>query len=472
LFYFLQPVWMFAAAGIIIPIAVHLWNVRRGKVLKVGSVALLTAQAVKNTSSIKLNELLLLLLRCLLILLLAALLAKPQWAPTGRAKEKGWLLIPKQQFSQTYNHFKQAADSLLQAGYQLHHFDEGFKQVGITDALNTQPDTAGLPANYWHTIKLLNAQVDTTLPVYIFTGNRLVHFAGSRPGVSLNLQWYTYTNVDTPQPVLITAYKTFTGGVRVITANSSADGIYNTYADTNSVVKADTAAMYITVYSGENAGDAKYVVSAIEAIKQFSKRDLKLIVTNNIAGVLPVQDWLFWLSEKPVPPDIAAKNIFRYVAGKAAGNTTWLTANDEYAANNGGVMLYKSFTGADTAGKLVQAIWQDAFGDTVLTKEEGKTNVFQFYCRFSPAWGDLPWSGTFPQLLYKLIMPGDTAAMPGDNRMIDAKQLQPYMAVQNSIKITKQPVDMQNICWLIIAAVFFAERVLVYFNKKARANAG
>jgi hypothetical protein len=38
----LEPIWLAAAAAISVPVAVHLWNDRRGKVLLIGSVALLS----------------------------------------------------------------------------------------------------------------------------------------------------------------------------------------------------------------------------------------------------------------------------------------------------------------------------------------------------------------------------------------------------------------------------------------------
>ncbi|HVX51305.1 MAG TPA: BatA domain-containing protein, partial [Chitinophagaceae bacterium] len=97
---FLQPGWMYAAAGIALPVAVHLWNVRRGKVLKVGSVALLLQQTTKNTSSIQLHQLLLLVLRCMLMVLLALLLAKPLWVGNSRYAA-GWVLLDKNDVPQT-----------------------------------------------------------------------------------------------------------------------------------------------------------------------------------------------------------------------------------------------------------------------------------------------------------------------------------------------------------------------------------
>ncbi|MEP6750371.1 MAG: BatA domain-containing protein, partial [Bacteroidota bacterium] len=63
MFQLLQPIWLFALAGVSIPVIIHLWNRKPGKTLKVGSVALVEENILSYKKTIKLSELLLLLLR-------------------------------------------------------------------------------------------------------------------------------------------------------------------------------------------------------------------------------------------------------------------------------------------------------------------------------------------------------------------------------------------------------------------------
>ena len=74
---FLAPFWLFAASAILIPIAIHLWNKRQGKTVKVGSLRWLEASASNRWSSIRLSNFWLLVLRCLILILLAVALAQP-----------------------------------------------------------------------------------------------------------------------------------------------------------------------------------------------------------------------------------------------------------------------------------------------------------------------------------------------------------------------------------------------------------
>ena len=97
MFQFLNPIWFFGAAALLIPVLIHLWNIRSGKVLKVGSISLINAASRKSSRSFKLLDIPLFILRCLLLFILALLLALPVWQKKiEAAKVKGWVLFPKE----------------------------------------------------------------------------------------------------------------------------------------------------------------------------------------------------------------------------------------------------------------------------------------------------------------------------------------------------------------------------------------
>src|ERR1700761_2679139 len=100
---FLHPIWFFALTAVSIPVAIHLWNIRKGKTLKIGSIALITAASQKKAVSRRLSEKLLLLLRCLLLILIAFILTMPFWNRSNNlSKTKGWVLIPKESVKEAY----------------------------------------------------------------------------------------------------------------------------------------------------------------------------------------------------------------------------------------------------------------------------------------------------------------------------------------------------------------------------------
>ena len=107
-------------AGIIVPIAIHLWNVRQGRVLEVGTIRFMEPSQKKRASNLRLSEWLLLLLRCLTIILFAIVMAGPIWKKLTDADEKGWLLIAPNELKDAYHQKSLLIDSLLKNGYRLH----------------------------------------------------------------------------------------------------------------------------------------------------------------------------------------------------------------------------------------------------------------------------------------------------------------------------------------------------------------
>jgi hypothetical protein len=227
----------------------------------------------------------------------------------------------------------------------------------------------------------------------------------------------------------------------------------------------DTASINICIYTGSYANDASYVKAAIDAVKQFSKRNIKLSITANTSNISTGLDWLFWLSDNPLPASISAKNIFKYEAGKENNNETWLT-DGAFDINNQSLTVNKYIPVTQKIAE--RAIWQDGFGNPLLSVEDGKTNVFHFYSRFIPSWNGLPWSSNFPQLILSLLVNDDSALQTQDNRMIDAKQMLPYLVKEKdgAKKIVSPAVDISNFIWLLAAVIFLLERIVAHHNKK------
>lgn len=220
---FVQSIWLWASAGIIVPVVIHLWNVKEGKTLQVGSTAFLTESAKSHAKSFKLSDLLLLLLRCLLIIVLAMLIAKPFYQKqVDLHKEKGWVLIEKSQVDEAYKKFKPLIDSLIHAGFAFHYFNAGFKEGKFDTVVKSVRDT-GMDENisYWNLLKQLDQKIPSTLPVYLFTDNSLRRFTGARPDVSLTLHWYVYASSDTSTTWVQNAYQISTDSIRVISGNST-----------------------------------------------------------------------------------------------------------------------------------------------------------------------------------------------------------------------------------------------------------
>lgn len=508
MFQILQPISLFSIAGIAIPIIVHLWNVRQGKTLKVGSISLLIEGAKQSSRSLKLHQLLLLLLRCLLITLLAFILARPQWQQQLiTKKEKGWFLLEKENLHEGYNKNKAKIDSLLKVGYEFHYLDKGFSKNDFVKALEANKDTIiPNPVNYWSIIKELNEVVPAELPVVLFVENKLGRFSGERPQISLNLSLNTYTPSDTVSTWIAKAFLTPTDSIHTIVGHSTLSRNYFTQHNTSSkainndkfrieisggklaislkddkatngidtsAVSVDTSSISLTIFSDKFRNDANYVRAAIESIRRFSNRKIKVATTNKFNNIGGNQDWLFWLSELNIPASIKANNILKYEAGKVESKATWVSGMDETTNNQQAIVVAKTVA-SKSLSTPSETIWADGFGTPLLLKElKGSNSVYHFYSHFDPEWNDLAWSGQFPALIFNLLFKDDNKVNLRDKRIIDDKQLQPMLSSKTQTTTKDKfvrKVDLSFYFWLAAFMMFFLDRFISFRNKKVLSN--
>ncbi|MDB5129028.1 BatA domain-containing protein [Mucilaginibacter sp.] len=479
---FLNPIWFFALAALSIPVIIHLWNVRPGKTLKVGSISLITEASKSTRRSFKLLDILLLILRCLLMALLALLLASPVWQKAvPLQKAKGWLLIPKEKLKKTYTKFKLQIDSLNKAGYEFHYFNSGFAKNNLQKILadSSLKDTTD-KVNYWTLIKALDRQTAAATPIYVFTPNNINHFKGSKPAVDLNLHWQTYTAADSVSKWIASASLTNSGTIKATLGNSSPAGVY--YTDQilqgggsnditvnvqnglpsvslkgagQTAVPVDTSAMRIAIYTDKHAVDAGYLKAALSAAVNFSGRKAVIKQYNNPAQIPGGQTWLFWLSEQAVGGGAkSSKNVFKYEAGKVIDVNTWIEPGHIAQAK-----LINPKIGEEV-------IWKDGFGKPVLGLDG---NTYHFYSRFNPLWSDLVWNDDFPKLILKLIN-NQPVSVPQqyDKRVLSNAQIQPELVKENktiaSVKAAVQ-TDLSRYFWLLLVVAFIAERILSHKTK-------
>jgi len=466
LLHFLQPIWLYAIAGIIIPVLIHLWNVHPGKTLPVGSIALLRESGQRQSRRIRLTDWLLLLLRCLLITVLALLLAKPVWQQRPSGKEKGWVLMPPAGIAATYRHFQPLADSLLQAGYSFHYLQPGFPEAALNTALQQAPDSLGDTASYWALAAALKAQRPPNRALYLFTPAYLYRFRGPRPVIDTGLHWYAYTPADSVAAWSGISNATSNGAMRIRQLSSSPARTVYTWEERALSLPADTATTQIVIFSGSRLPDAHYLQAALHAIQQFTQRKIQVQLVRQATALPAKAHWLFWLSEKPVPPGIKAANTWQYDSGRVVNNAAVLLTGSTPP-----VALYKSIAPVAATDSV---LWRNGAGQALLRLEkQAGRNIYHFSSRLDPEWTGLPWSPAFPGLLLQLLFT-DTITVK-DKRVLAAQQLQPDAAQQTAVKPAKAPPPLRKnlslACWLLLLLLLLAERWWAMQIKRSAANA-
>jgi hypothetical protein len=484
---FLSPIWFFALAALSVPVFIHLWNIREGKTLKVGSISLISEASKSNRRSFKLLDVLLLIVRCLLLGLLALFLASPIWQHLKAGEKiKGWLLIPQGDFTQSYNKFKPRIDSLIRRGYELHFYHPDFMKVDTADLRKGKLPKAAIDTlNYWSLLNQLSNKA-SNIPVELITPNGSIHFKGSKPNTQLNLNWQTYTVADSVSKWIAVAAFTNTNAIKVTLGSSNPGGISYTnrvlqnegdgeialnvengkplVALKDSVqpaVAVDTSTLRIAIYTDKYLLDAGYLKAALSAAVGFSGR--KSIIKQYFSpGQIPSgQAWLFWLSDKPVNKSLlrSRRYVFKYEAGKANDISSWINPVNQFALAIPGKRIELNKIVSATANS--EPVWQDGYGRPVLGLED---NIYHFYTHFNPLWNNLVWSEDFPKLILKLIG-NEPYRVPAqfDKRVLSDAQLQPIRVKAANVKASADPVeqtDLSGYFWLALIVLLIAERIL------------
>jgi hypothetical protein len=486
-------------SGIIIPLLIHLWNVKKGKTLKIGSVSLLGESSRQNARSLRLLDLLLLLLRCLLIIIVSILLAEPVWISTNNAgQEGGWILVEKDNFKETYSRFQKEIDSLDKAGYDLHLFEPGFKAAGIeklNDAVIAEDSTTA-KLSYWSLLRMLDQEIHAGLRAYIFTPNRLNRFKGERPEIVTKLNWKTYTprdsiasriestwfNNDSIRAIIVQSEPKGSKKVPVTIDPSNRNTAFevdiqdgntslsfkNASASEQKPVSIDTSTIRIAVYTDHFEKDAEYLKAAIKAIQKYTGRKIELSPVKS--GVINgAQNMIFWLSEKrPAESQIqnlrAGSSLFIYEKGKIEEVNSPIVL-PEYSLQKEVIALRKRILLAERS-KNNYAVWEDGCGKPLLDLEiTNKAKLYHFYSRFNPEWNGLVWDEDFAKILVPLIIPKfrDQSSELYDRRSVAESWIIPAMAETKSGAAQKNTEsDLKDVFWISLMLLFLCERWLSF----------
>ncbi len=466
---FASSIWLWALAGIAIPLLIHLWNVRKGRTKKIGSIILFTETAVSRARSLRFSDLFLLMVRCLLFLMLAVFVAQPFLSSHPTSNQKGWLLIERSHAGSLYQVYGKEIDSLLGKNFELHEFGGDFELMKLAD---TTREKKGSDREYWDLLRKLDKIVPAGIPVYIYSGNQLMRFTGDRPAVSLDLQWKTSATNDTTSWIE-SAYVDNTDSIVVVTGRATGErtsfshvvlpkNAGRGWSDKPEIdyegktAAVDTTSITIGIYAEPGTNDGRYLSGAIEAVRESSRRKIKRIPVKS--GEAPRGlDWLFWLSPKTLPEQIEANNTFTYGSGQTK------KVHTSFAIDAGGSLIpvYQILDSADVDGLKA---WRTGTGETMMTVDV-RANRYMFYSRFDPVWNDWVWQEDFPQFVLELLYPRLHPAKI-DNRIIDPLQLMPVISKKGITKAALVTKDVSQWFWFIAFGLFLLERSIVYWRQK------
>jgi hypothetical protein len=469
LFTLLTPSALLALLGLLVPVAIHLWNRRPGREVAVGSLRWLTAGANRRLRNLRPEQLPLLLLRAALLAVLAVALAGPVWrqaVPAGR----GQALVSAQLVgTPAFIRLRPTLDSLRRRGYALRWLAPGFPLVPPAtwraDSLASQggdrgadePDSATEPFT-WARVRQA-AEAFPGQPLYVVTTAALREFQGSHPALAGTITWhilpvappvawleaaaspradslrlllgqsratqtaFRVVSVAKPRPgavVRVAGLKplryeeTRAGGAQLrpvlgvaLRAASAAAGA----PPAASVVPVRSRALRVVIYAAAPyAADARALHAALRAAAIGLPVPLALTLVAAPPSATDGADWLFWLADTPLAaawnaPVRRGLKIWQEAPAPGIADTAHLLS--PVAAEPSVAVWRRSQASRGTQSPAAGSLlWTDGLGRAVLSRQAlGRGARYRLHTRLSPPWSELANSPTLPAQLLALLQP-------------------------------------------------------------------
>ena len=280
---FANPSYLWALLGLLVPLAIHLWSKKEAKTIKIGSIQLLDESNSRQSSSIQLNEWLLLLLRMLMVALIALLMAGPPWPTKGDRKQVTYLVEASLANDASIS---QILDS-LQENSPVFLLANGFpdwEADGDYQMHKEQP-------NYWQLVQKMDSLRSDS--IVVFTKALQKGFRSMRPNTQKKIHWVvTDTEGIQDQPLMAFKGK---DGIELVTVSSSGkttktnknvwdDGFevindsLRLLSDEPKIVplkKLDTLHVNMFV-EAEFEREGNYIEASFKALSTFLKREIRI----------------------------------------------------------------------------------------------------------------------------------------------------------------------------------------------------
>jgi hypothetical protein len=297
---FTQPafLWTFAAMGI--PLAVHLLSRREGKVIKVGSLRHIEVSTTSRFKSLRLNELLLLVVRCLMVMWLALFLSGATCSSANPPRKGGWLLTEGGMHRNQL--VRPLIDSLRDEGFEWRTLTAGFPRYDAADSITN--------GEYWDLAEELE---DADRDVVVISYNILERFTKKRPAMPANVRWITVEPTSREfiamatrlegDTIAVRAGRSNAGATSYLTSKEISSGQWYTSpaGDTTHIRIRDT--IRVAIVEGEDyAEDASVLKAVLRAAGAVPGIAITVTTPANA-------DWTFWISKEEPARPITSKTV-------------------------------------------------------------------------------------------------------------------------------------------------------------------
>ncbi|WP_019946424.1 BatA domain-containing protein [Hymenobacter aerophilus] len=501
-----------ALLGLVVPLAIYLWNRRPGRVVRVGSVRWLQAAANQRLRSLKPEQLLLFLLRAAVLGLLALAVAEPlQLLPVPPAR--GQVLLAPGVTAEAITPVRPLLDSLRRRGYELRQLADfrpvspvrPWSALGLGDTTGQASsrlviDTVLAAApNLWNTVQLATDSLPGR-PLVVVAPLSVASFRGTRPALPATVRWLPLPPPDSSR-WLVAAWQPHPDSLVVLLANGSESAVAYQQVrvrrpaggqpvegnwggaeirliNQNELLVAENgrrrtvpllrrAPRWHLSHDAAHAASARVLAAALRAVAPALPLRPRLAVSTTEPAPADSLDWLFWLRDAPLPARWADDASVRIWQEADAGAKPFATEFQPVASTETSAIVR-----LDTVRQLAAVpVWATAAGRPLLSWQP--PGRYRLHTRLDAAWSTLADNPELPALLLPLLLPPAPLAFQPDSRQLALSQLRgPIAAPVEGIEPMTPRRELAP--WLVLAAglLFLLERLLAARrNRAVRATA-
>lgn len=288
-----NPVYLWSLLGLLVPIAIHLLSRKEGKVIPLGSIRHVQETSTRQFRGIRLNEFLLLMLRCALIILLSLMLSGLYFDQ----KKGKWIVV--ESGAEKSKHVLEMIDSLEKQGYETHWLSHSFP------SFKSSPGSS--EGHYGSVLRQLEKQ--NLEEAVIFSFIKADQFKGRQPAVPSHIK---IVPVETSEKefLLEAIQEKDSVEMRMGKTNSSSTAFYTRrvkHAPDTVRVKQPREITIILVSDAAHAREKNLLRAAIRAIDLATpssfwveeKAAAEISTTDSV-------DWYFWMTNEKPPATTAS----------------------------------------------------------------------------------------------------------------------------------------------------------------------
>jgi len=303
--FFFNPTYLWALLGLLIPIAIHLWSKKEGKTIKVGSIELLRESDSKQTSSIKPNELWLLILRMFIIILVTMVLAEPQLKMKSENAAITYLIEPSLLKDEKASSILNSIDD----ANSIRLLKSKFPNLDDIDF----EDISGETPNYWQLTKDMQGIASDSIVVY--TKGLAKGFKGMRPSINKNIEWIVIDTDESVEKIPIKATK-IDNEIELLSMMSTNQRTLfekelikeSDYIQSDLEVINESSAKILLYYENGFNDDSKYIEASLIAASKHINRTFDITKSQDTNDSdFETYDLVIWLSENNSAPKNAKK---------------------------------------------------------------------------------------------------------------------------------------------------------------------